>query len=174
MSYELPLWLNLKQTSHIESGLIYNFTFMGITQVSLLLYITLYHSWQLTNSNLNKTISITDWSRNRNKLAFITNKSKQSIRQENLVLYHESSGDGATSGDGDGPPVSSTRLNPNFLMSSFAISWFALSEGWYSSQNTYLLLSLHSVDAGMQVRAGRILPNEQQGESAFLNPTSFL
>ncbi|KAL5856174.1 hypothetical protein ACOSQ4_005976 [Xanthoceras sorbifolium] len=60
----------------------------------------------------------------------------------------------------------------NFLMSSFAINSLALSDGWYSSQNTYLLLSLHNVDAGKHVRAGRILPNEQHGESEFLNPTN--
>lgn len=65
----------------------------------------------------------------------------------------------------------STRVNPNFLMSSLAIIWLALSDGWYSSQNTYLLLSLHSTDAGTQVRAGRIFPNEQHGESELLNPT---
>lgn len=56
-------------------------------------------------------------------------------------------------------------------MSSVAISWLALSDGWYSSQNTYLLLSLHSTDAGTHVRAGLILPNEQHGESELLNPT---
>ncbi|KAK7271793.1 hypothetical protein RJT34_27986 [Clitoria ternatea] len=37
--------------------------------------------------------------------------------------------------------------SPNFLMSSFAISSLALSVGWYSSQKTYLLLSLHKLDA---------------------------
>ncbi|CAN6585155.1 unnamed protein product [Malus baccata var. baccata] len=68
------------------------------------------------------------------------------------------SGDGAMAG------------KPNFFMSSVAISSFALSDGWYSSQNTYLLLSLHSTDAGTHVKAGRILPNEQHGESALLNP----
>jgi len=56
-------------------------------------------------------------------------------------------------------------------MSSLAISSLALSEGWYSSQKTYLLLSLHSFDAGIHVRAGRIFPKEQQGESEFWNPT---
>lgn len=51
------------------------------------------------------------------------------------------------------------------------MSSLALSEGWYSSQNTYLLLSEHSVDAGTHVSAGLILPKEQQGESEFWNPT---
>lgn len=74
-------------------------------------------------------------------------------------------------GAGEGPFVSSTREKPNFLMSSRAISSFALSDGWYSSQNTYLLLSLHNTDAGIHVRAGRILPKEQHGVSALLKPT---
>lgn len=74
----------------------------------------------------------------------------------------------------EGPFVSFTRKNPNFLISSFAINAFALSDGWYSSQNTYTLLSLHNVDAGTHVRAGRILPNEQHGESEFLNPAIYI
>ena len=73
-------------------------------------------------------------------------------------------------GAGEGAFVLLSLKNPSFLMSSFAINSFALSDGWYSSQNTYLLLSLHSVDAGMHVRAGRIFPNEQHGESELLNP----
>jgi hypothetical protein len=84
-------------------------------------------------------------------------------------------GDGAVTGDGaegGGAFVPSTRVNPNFLISSFAINSFALSDGWYSSQNTYLLLSSHSVDAGRHVRAGRICPKEQHGESALSNPTN--
>lgn len=83
------------------------------------------------------------------------------------IGYPSVSEDGPKAGAGDG---ASTRRNPNFLMSSLAISSLALSDGWYSSQNTYLLLSLHSDDAGKHVRAGRILPNEQHGESALLNP----
>jgi len=51
------------------------------------------------------------------------------------------------------------------------MSSLALSEGWYSSQNTYLLLSEHNVDAGTHVSAGLILPKEQQGESEFWKPT---
>lgn len=58
-------------------------------------------------------------------------------------------------------------------MSSLAINSLALSEGWYSSQNTYLLLSLHNVDAGIHVKAGLILPNEQHGESELLKPAIF-
>lgn len=84
------------------------------------------------------------------------------------ICYHF--GEGATAGAGEGPFVSLRRKNPNFLMSSFAINSFALSDGWYSSQNKCLLLSLHNVDAGTHVRAGRILPNEQHGESEFMNP----
>lgn len=78
--------------------------------------------------------------------------------------------DGASAGAGDGLLFSSTRVNPSFLIISSAISSFALSDGWYSSQNRYLLLSLHNVDAGTQVRAGLILPNEQHGESELSNP----
>ncbi|KAM1682031.1 hypothetical protein ACFX1T_039099 [Malus domestica] len=59
---------------------------------------------------------------------------------------------------------------PKFLMSSLAMSSFALSDGWYSSQNTYLLLSLHNTGAGKHVKAGQILPNEELCESA---PTFF-
>lgn len=84
-------------------------------------------------------------------------------------------GDGAVTGDGaeaGGAFVALTRPNPNFLISSFAINSLALSDGWYSSQNTYLLLSSHSVDAGRHVRAGRICPKEQHGESALSNPTN--
>lgn len=77
---------------------------------------------------------------------------------------------GSAVGAGDGASVSLACTNPNFLMSTLAIIWLALSDGWYSSQNTYLLLSLHNVDAGIHVRAGRMLPNEQQGESELLNP----
>lgn len=79
--------------------------------------------------------------------------------------------DGASAGAGDGPLFSLTRLNPSFLMISSAMSSLALSDGWYSSQNRYLLLSLHNVDAGTQVRAGLIRPNEQHGESELSNPT---
>lgn len=81
-------------------------------------------------------------------------------------------GSGSGWGAGDGAPVWLTFKNPNFLMSSWAINSLALSEGWYSSQNTYLLLSLHNTDAGTHVKAGRILPNEQHGESELLNPTT--
>lgn len=63
-----------------------------------------------------------------------------------------------------------TSKNPNFLISSLAMSSLALSDGWYSSQKTYLLLSSHNVDVGKHVRAGRIFPNEQHGESELLNP----
>lgn len=63
--------------------------------------------------------------------------------------------------------------NPSFLISSLAINWLALSEGWYSSQNTYLLLSLHNIDAGLHVNAGLIFPNEQHGESELLKPAIF-
>ena len=66
-----------------------------------------------------------------------------------------------------------TPRNPNFLTSSLAMSSLALSDGWYSSQKTYLLLSSHNVDAGKHVRAGRIFPNEQHGESELLNPAKF-
>lgn len=55
-------------------------------------------------------------------------------------------------------------------MSSLATNSFAASDGWYSSQNTYLLLSLHNIDAGIHVSAGLIRPNEQHGESEFSNP----
>ncbi|KAB2633532.1 cyclic dof factor 2-like [Pyrus ussuriensis x Pyrus communis] len=80
------------------------------------------------------------------------------------------SGDEAMAGAGKGPFVSSMREKPNFLMISLAISSFALNDGWYSSQNTYLLLSLHSTGAGKHVKAGRILPNDELCESALLNP----
>lgn len=63
-----------------------------------------------------------------------------------------------------------TGKNPSFLMISLATNSLAESDGWYSSQNTYLLRSLHKDDAGMHVRAGRIRPNEQHGESALLKP----
>lgn len=75
-------------------------------------------------------------------------------------------------GGGEEPSVLLTLKNPNLLMSSVAIISLAVSEGWYSSQNTYLLRSLHNDDAGMHVRAGRIFPNEQHGESAFVNPAN--
>lgn len=61
-------------------------------------------------------------------------------------------------------------LKPSFLIIAFAITWLAASVGWYSSQNTYLLRSLHRLDAGVHVSDGRILPNLQHGESALLNP----
>ncbi|KAM2487392.1 hypothetical protein ACFX1W_039330 [Malus domestica] len=80
------------------------------------------------------------------------------------------SGDEAMAGAGKGPFVSSMREKPNFLMRSLAISSFALSDGWYSSQNIYLLLSLHNTGAGKHVKAGQILPNEELCESALLNP----
>lgn len=90
-----------------------------------------------------------------------------------MCVFYPSSGDGAMAdcGAGTGALELPPPRNPNFLISSLAISWLALSDGWYSSQNTYLLLSLHNVDAGKHVRAGRILPNEQHGESALSNPT---
>lgn len=88
----------------------------------------------------------------------------------NKTLNHWSSGDGATAGAGEGTLPWLVFESPNFLMSSFAISSLALSVGWYSSQKTYLLLSLHRLDAGTHVRAGRIFQKEQQGESAFWNP----
>lgn len=77
---------------------------------------------------------------------------------------------GAMAGALEGASLPFTRENPNFLISSLAIIWLAESVGWYSSQNTYLLLSEHNVDAGIHVRAGLILPKEQQGESELLNP----
>lgn len=75
-------------------------------------------------------------------------------------------------GAGEGPfvPLLATVVHPRFLIISLAINSLALSDGWYSSQNTYLLLSVHKLDAGTHVRAGLILPNEQHGESELLNP----
>lgn len=60
-------------------------------------------------------------------------------------------------GEGAAEVPSSARMKSNLLMSILATSSLALSVGWYSSQNTYLLLSLHNVDAGIHVSAGRIL-----------------
>ena len=84
---------------------------------------------------------------------------------------YSSSEDGPKAGAGEGSFGSLLSCtNPSFLVISFAIISLAASDGWYSSQNTYLLLSLHNVDAGTHVRAGRILPNEQHGDSEFENP----
>jgi len=89
----------------------------------------------------------------------------------NKILNHWCSGDGATAGAGAGAPPWSEFKSPNFLMSSFAIISLALSVGWYSSQKTYLLLSLHRLDAGTHVRAGLIFQKEQHGAFEFWNPT---
>lgn len=86
------------------------------------------------------------------------------------IGYPSVSEDGPKAGAGDG----ASGRNPNFLISSLAINSLALSDGWYSSQNTYLLLSLHSDDTGKHVRDGLILPKVQHGESELLNPATII
>lgn len=60
--------------------------------------------------------------------------------------FKNESSDGAMSDSGAGE-AESTSVNSNFFISSLAMSSLALSDGWYSSQNTYLLLSPYGVDA---------------------------
>lgn len=67
-------------------------------------------------------------------------------------------------------PVSLMGFNPSLVTISLAIRSLAASVGWYSSQNTYLLLSSHRVDNGVQVSVGRIRPTEQHGASELLKP----
>ncbi|KAH0455597.1 hypothetical protein IEQ34_015629 [Dendrobium chrysotoxum] len=44
--------------------------------------------------------------------------------------------------------------------------------GWYSSQNTYLLLSLHNDDNGVHVSVGLILATLQHGSFEFEKPAT--
>ena len=60
--------------------------------------------------------------------------------------------------------------NFNVEIRSFVISKFAASLGWYSSQNKYFFLFLHSFAAATQLNVGRYLPKLQQGVSELLNP----